>query len=148
MVGEVLPDAHGRFHDEAVPTWFAELRGFLAEYFSNVPRPAELGAFVDVWATWKPRLDFAGMSAFQRQVLDLVARIPRGQVRTYGQVAEQLGHPRAARAVGAAMRCNPWPVLVPCHRVVGAGGALTGFSGPGGVGAKRRMLAWESADGP
>jgi methylated-DNA-[protein]-cysteine S-methyltransferase len=62
---------------------------------------------------------------------------------TYGEVAKKVGKPKASRAVGAAVGANPWPVLVPCHRVVGTGGRMTGFSAPGGVAAKRRMLAME-----
>ena len=63
---------------------------------------------------------------------------------TYGQVAKAIGKPAASRAVGAAIGNNPWPVLVPCHRVIGSTGKLTGFSAPGGIETKRRMLALEA----
>jgi len=86
-------------------------------------------------------LDMSGATDFQRRVWEATRRIPRGQTLTYGQVARQVGSPRAARAVGQAMARNPWPVIVPCHRVVGHDGRLTGFGG--GLDMKRRMLDME-----
>jgi methylated-DNA-[protein]-cysteine S-methyltransferase len=80
---------------------------------------------------------------FQRKVWAITQAIPRGQTRTYGEIAREAGSPGAARAVGQAMACNPWPVVVPCHRVVGSDGSLTGFGG--GVAMKRQMLAMEGA---
>lgn len=80
---------------------------------------------------------------FQRKVWALTRAIPRGQMRTYGQLAREAGSPGAARAVGQSMAHNPWPVIVPCHRVVGHDGRLTGFGG--GVDMKRRMLVMEGA---
>ena len=80
---------------------------------------------------------------FQRRVWAITRAIPRGQTRTYGQIARRAGSPGAARAVGQAMARNPWPVVVPCHRVVGHDGRLTGFGG--GVEMKRRMLQLEGA---
>ena len=68
--------------------------------------------------------------------------IPYGRTRTYGEVAGALGRPRAARAVGAANGANPIPILVPCHRLIGASGSLTGYGG--GVALKRWLLALES----
>lgn len=88
-------------------------------------------------------LDMSGATDFQRRVWEVVRRIPRGQTMTYGQVARRAGSPRAARAVGQAMARNPWPVIVPCHRVVGHGGRLTGFGG--GLTMKRRLLEMEGA---
>ena len=87
-------------------------------------------------------LDLEG-SDFQRLVWSELARIPFAETRSYGAVAAAIGRPAAARAVGAATGRNPAPVLVPCHRVVGAGGALTGFAG--GLAAKRALLAHEAA---
>jgi methylated-DNA-[protein]-cysteine S-methyltransferase len=72
-----------------------------------------------------------------------VASIPRGQVMTYGQVARKLSAPQAARAVGMALSRNPWPVLVPCHRVIASTGHMTAFTAPGGLAAKKRMLRLE-----
>ena len=80
---------------------------------------------------------------FQRRVWAITRAIPRGQTRTYGQIARRAGSPGAARAVGQAMARNPWPIVVPCHRVVGHDGRLTGFGG--GVEMKRRMLLLEGA---
>lgn len=80
---------------------------------------------------------------FQRQVWAITRAIPRGQTRTYGQVAREAGSPGAARAVGQAMACNPWPIVVPCHRVLGHDGRLTGFGG--GLDMKRQMLVMEGA---
>jgi O-6-methylguanine DNA methyltransferase len=142
---EVLCDKHGRFHPETVPLWFSHLVAYLQGYFGNALRHREEAAFADVWSTWKPRLDFGTLTPFQQKVLEIVARIPRGEVRTYGQIARDAGRPGAARAAGAALRSNPFPVLIPCHRVVGVGGKLTGFTAPGGVAAKKRMLELENA---
>jgi methylated-DNA-[protein]-cysteine S-methyltransferase len=80
---------------------------------------------------------------FQRRVWAITRAIPRGRVRTYGEIAREAGSPKATRAVGQAMARNPWPVIVPCHRVVGQNGQLTGFGG--GVEMKRRMLEMEGA---
>ena len=80
---------------------------------------------------------------FLRRVWVLTRGIPRGQKRTYGQLARMAGSPGAARAVGQAMARNPWPIIVPCHRVLGSDGTLTGFGG--GVDMKRKMLLMEGA---
>jgi methylated-DNA-[protein]-cysteine S-methyltransferase len=81
---------------------------------------------------------------FQRRVWAITRAIPRGQRRTYGEIAREAGSPGAARAVGQSMARNPWPVIVPCHRVVGHDGRLTGFGG--GLDMKEQMLAMEGAD--
>ncbi len=81
------------------------------------------------------------VSPFRRAVLEAVAAIPFGQLRTYGQIAHALGDGAHARAVGAAVGANPIPILIPCHRVVGADGRLTGFGG--GLPLKRRLLRLE-----
>jgi methylated-DNA-[protein]-cysteine S-methyltransferase len=80
---------------------------------------------------------------FQQRVWSLLRRIPYGQVRSYGQLATELGDPRLARAVGAANGRNPISVIVPCHRVVGAGGSLVGYAG--GLARKRFLLDVEGA---
>ena len=90
-------------------------------------------------------LDVAG-TPFQRQVWDALLTIPFGETRSYRQIAEQIGHPAAARAVGAANSRNPLSIIAPCHRVVGSTGALTGFAG--GLDAKARLLAFEGAQVP
>ncbi|RII25817.1 MAG: methylated-DNA--[protein]-cysteine S-methyltransferase [Geobacter sp.] len=88
-------------------------------------------------------LDLAGYTVFQTAVYEVVAAIPYGAVRTYGEVAALLGRPTAARGVGSAMAANRLPILIPCHRVVGAAGALTGYSAPGGVASKKWLLEME-----
>ena len=89
-------------------------------------------------------LDVHG-TPFQAAVWAATRAIPRGQTRTYGQVAAQVGRPGASRAVGAAEGANPVAIVVPCHRVVGSDGALRGFGG--GLPLKARLLALESRDG-
>ena len=82
-------------------------------------------------------------SDFQRAVCDAMLAIPFGYTATYGEIASVLGHP--AQAVGGACGGNPIPVIIPCHRVMGAGGRLTGFSGAGGVETKVALLRHEGA---
>lgn len=90
-------------------------------------------------------LDFSPLSDFQRNVLEALRTIPHGQVRTYGELAEMVGRPGGAQAVGQVMGSNPFPVVYPCHRVVGADGSMTGFSAEGGVALKRFLLQLEGA---
>lgn len=92
-------------------------------------------------------VDRSGFTPFQSAVYEVVARIPYGMVRSYGEVAAQIGCHRAARGVGSAMAHNPLPVIIPCHRVVGASGELTGYSAPGGVMSKQWLLCMEGASG-
>jgi methylated-DNA-[protein]-cysteine S-methyltransferase len=94
--------------------------------------------------TFSLRLDFAG-TGFQRQVWGALLTIPFGETRSYAQIARQIGRPSATRAVGAANGRNPIAIVAPCHRVVGATGALTGFAG--GLEAKAWLLTLESAGG-
>jgi methylated-DNA-[protein]-cysteine S-methyltransferase len=86
-------------------------------------------------------LDFAG-TPFQRKVWNALLTIPFGKTRSYAQIAKQIGSPSASRAVGAANGRNPIAIVAPCHRVIGAGGKLTGFAG--GLEAKAYLLALES----
>ena len=88
------------------------------------------------------RLDFTGTS-FQRKVWNALLTIPFGQTRSYGQIAKQIGNPRAVRAVGAANGRNPVSIVAPCHRVIGSTGELTGFAG--GLDVKAYLLALEGA---
>lgn len=85
-----------------------------------------------------------GGTAFQRAVWAELAQIPRGGTTTYGEIARRIGRPRAAQAVGRAVGTNPLSILVPCHRVVAANGALTGYAG--GIDTKRELLRLEGAD--
>ncbi len=84
-----------------------------------------------------------GVPDFHRRVYDIVRCIPPGQTLTYGDIARRLGLPGSAQAVGRAMGRNPFAPIVPCHRVLAAGGKDGGFSAHGGVGTKRRMLVIE-----
>ena len=92
-------------------------------------------------------LDLADVQEFDRRVYDIARAIPRGATRTYGEVAAELGDPGAARAVGQALGRNPFPIIVPCHRVLAAAGRPGGFSAHGGVATKLRLLAIEGAPG-
>jgi methylated-DNA-[protein]-cysteine S-methyltransferase len=78
---------------------------------------------------------------FQRQVWDIIHHIPFGQTMSYGEIARQLGTVRKARAVGGAANANPLPLVIPCHRVIGSDGTLTGFAG--GIDLKKRLLRLE-----
>jgi methylated-DNA-[protein]-cysteine S-methyltransferase len=93
------------------------------------------------------RLDRSIVSDFQMSVYEQTLAIKPGFKRSYGEIARlmELGN-EAARAVGTALAANPWPLIVPCHRVVSAGDKMTGFSAPGGVRTKTRLLALEGAE--
>jgi methylated-DNA-[protein]-cysteine S-methyltransferase len=92
-------------------------------------------------------LDMEGLPAFNRRVYELARTIPPGTTMTYGEVARRLGSPGMARAVGQALGRNPFPIVVPCHRVLAADGRMGGFSAPGGVATKRKMLEIEGVEG-
>jgi len=136
LSSEVFGDGRGGFHPTVTPDWLAELVRFLQGYYANSPHNCTVSLH--------HCLDWSQVSPFCRRVLEVTCRIERGQVRTYGEIARELGNANASRAVGAALGSNPWPLLVPCHRVVGANGQMTGFSAHGGVKTKQRMLAMET----
>ncbi|MHB8730809.1 MAG: methylated-DNA--[protein]-cysteine S-methyltransferase [bacterium] len=104
----------------------------LAEYFAGTRR------------TFEVRLAPQG-TLFQRRVWEAVAAIPYGKTRSYGAIAAEIGAPSAVRAVGAANGQNPWPIVVPCHRVIGSDGSLTGYGG--GLPIKRALLDFERGAG-
>ncbi len=89
------------------------------------------------------RLDESSVSTFNASVYRALRAVPRGATVTYGELAKQVGQPGAARAVGTAMGRNPWPVIVPCHRVLAQGRKMGGFSAPGGTATKEKLLALE-----
>jgi methylated-DNA-[protein]-cysteine S-methyltransferase len=91
------------------------------------------------------KLDFEHVPEFHRRVYDLARDIPPGEVLTYGEVAKRLGDAGAARAVGQALGANPYPIVVPCHRVLASGGKTGGFSAPLGLETKMKMLTIERA---
>lgn len=90
-------------------------------------------------------LDMARLGAFERAVYERARAINPGTTRTYGEIAADLGDKSAARAVGQALGRNPFPIIVPCHRVLGANGKIGGFSAPGGVATKLKLLEIEGA---
>jgi len=110
---------------------FGELCNRIERYFSGEPTD-----FVD-------KLDLTGTTRFQQNVWRAIRNIPRGETRSYGWVACQLGLPKAARAVGQALGKNPVPIIIPCHRVIGSDGNLGGFGG--GVKMKRFLLDIEQS---
>lgn len=118
----------------------ADQPGELADLVERLKRYAAGGEddFLDVGVY------LGGATTFQRRVVDLCRRIPFGSSLTYGELAQRAGHPRAARAVGNCMRTNRVPLIVPCHRVVGAGGAMRGYSAGEGIRMKLRLLEMES----
>ena len=88
-------------------------------------------------------VDLRGTAPFARHVLEELSQVPYGQTTTYGTLAGRVGAPRAARAVGTVMNRNPIPIVLPCHRVVGANGSLTGYGG--GLDVKEHLLRLEGA---
>ena len=120
-----LDDPAWRRDDDA----FADVRGQLGEYFAGARRTFDL------------ELDLIG-SDWERRVWSALLEIPYGETRSYGELATSLGTVRAARAVGLANGHNPVAVIVPCHRVIGADGRLTGFGG--GLDRKRALLDLEA----
>jgi len=92
-------------------------------------------------------LDERGIDGLRRAVYAETREIPPGTTRSYGDIARAIGRPEGARDVGAALARNPFPIIVPCHRVIGADGTLTGFSASGGLATKRLMLQLEGAPG-
>ena len=87
-----------------------------------------------------------GVTPFRQSVLTATRRLAYGYICSYGQVARECGSPHAARAIGGALAANPIPIIIPCHRVAGASGHLTGFSAPGGEATKRALLKMEGVE--
>jgi methylated-DNA-[protein]-cysteine S-methyltransferase len=127
---ETLARAFGR-RVLKTPGALDDARRQLDEYFEGKRRRFELE--IDLGLAAKP---------FSRSVLQQLARVPYGEVTTYGALAAKAGYPRAARAVGTVMNRNPIPIVLPCHRVVGASGSLVGYGG--GLPRKEALLRLES----
>jgi O-6-methylguanine DNA methyltransferase len=127
-LGEVL--ALGA-REEARPDELGDLPERLRRYARGEPV-----AFADA-------LDFSAATSFQRAVWQAAREIPHGQTRSYGWLAGKAGKPRAGRAVGQALAANPWPIIVPCHRVLSSDGRLGGYGG--GLAMKERLLRLEGA---
>lgn len=120
---------------EAVPKgWLRELVGRVQRHVAGDPQ-----SFSGV------KVDLAELSPFAQQVLAVLRQVRAGATTSYGALACAVGSPGAARAVGRVMAHNPLPIVIPCHRVLAAGGKLGGFSAPGGVKTKQRLLALEAA---
>lgn len=130
----------GKARSEAVlgpvPEWVGNIVARVQHHFE--------GKLEDFTGT---ALDWSRVSDFQQAVYLHTLAIKPGYKKSYGEIARQmaLGH-EAARAVGVALATNPWPLIVPCHRVVSANDKMTGFSGPGGIRTKTRLLALEGAE--
>jgi len=120
---------------DAPPAWIAGIADRMGSYFEGVEND-----FTDV------ALDQRGISAFNARVYTALRDFGWGQVTSYGALADAIGEPGAARAIGAAMGANPWPLIVPCHRVLAASGRIGGFSAHGGQDTKRHMLQLERID--
>ena len=148
LVGVLLPDGHA-----------ARMRTIVQRRFASAvlaaPTPKAQLAIDGIVALFQGEkrdlrdveLDFDGLPEFHRRVYELARTIPPGATLTYGEVATRLGSPGMARAVGHALGQNPWPIVVPCHRVIAAHGGMGGFSAPGGVATKRQMLQIEGVEG-
>lgn len=126
--GRVRLDIAGEAEDHPI---LLEAEKQLGEYFGGRRKAFDM------------TLDFTG-TAFQKKVWAALLAIPFGETRSYGEIARQIGSPRAVRAVGAANGRNPISIIAPCHRVVGSGGSLTGFAG--GLDVKARLLRMEGAE--
>jgi methylated-DNA-[protein]-cysteine S-methyltransferase len=125
-----MPDTSGWHTNNTHPTLKAAAQK-LAEYFSGQRNAFDLPLH-PAWGT-----------PFQRAVWQALQHIPYGRTSTYGDIARDIGNPKAVRAVGAAIGQNPHTIIVPCHRVMGANGSLTGFAG--GLDRKTFLLAHEAA---
>lgn len=134
----LLPDPERRSggNTEAdPPSWVREIIDRVQRHLAG-----EAQDFADV------RFDYSRVPEFVRAVLRATLDVKPGHTSTYGDIATAIGQPLAAsRAVGSALGDNPWPLLIPCHRIVAATGKMTGFSGPGGVATKIKLLALEGA---
>lgn len=134
----LLPDPERRAggNTEAdPPAWVGEIIERVQRHLIGEPQD-----FSDV------RYDFSRVPDFVRAVLHATLAVKPGFTASYGEIATAIGQPpSASRAVGTALGSNPWPLLIPCHRIVAATGKMTGFSGPGGVGTKVRLLTLEGA---
>ncbi len=146
VVGTRLPDARPSETARRLAAWTGAtasepppvIRGAVAAMTALLEgQPVDL-AFISC--------DLSGVEPFAARVYAATRAIPPGETRTYGAIAAQLGDKGLARNVGQALRRNPIPIIVPCHRVMGAAGKLIGFSAAGGVETKLRMLAIEGAE--
>jgi methylated-DNA-[protein]-cysteine S-methyltransferase len=134
----LLPDPQrpaGGGTEAEPPDWVRAIIARVERHLAGEPQD-----FADV------RFDFSRVPEFIRAVLRATLAVKPGHTATYGEIAAAIGQPPAAsRAVGSALGDNPWPLLIPCHRIVAAGGKMNGFSAPGGIATKVKLLALEGA---
>lgn len=114
------------------PPWVVDLMAAIRAYAAG--RPVDFSAVP---------VDLSGVDAFRLAVYDAARRLGFGETTTYGELARRAGHPGLPRETGAALGANPVPLVIPCHRILAAGGRIGGFSAPGGAATKERMLALE-----
>lgn len=134
--GRGASDDDGPAREDEAPGWVRAVTGRVRRHFEG-----DLQDFSDVSLHWPL------VSDFQRAVYVQALLIKAGGTRSYGDIARAIAlGPEGARAVGSALAANPWPLLVPCHRVVSANDKMTGFSAPGGVRTKTRLLVLEGAE--
>ena len=143
VVATYLPDSAAKLRRKIRNDWLNAkevastlpgLRRQVVDYFKGQPVKFDV------------KLDLSDITPFRQSVLKACRRIPRGKTATYSDLAQAVGKPGAARAVGSAMSHNPVPLIVPCHRVVRSNGSLGGFSSPTGVDEKARMLRLERCE--
>jgi methylated-DNA-[protein]-cysteine S-methyltransferase len=136
LTGFQLPGARARSDDvSALPPTIAAIIARVQRHLSG-----ELQDFADL------RFDFGDIAEFNLRVLRATLAVKAGRTATYSEIAAAIGEqPVASRGVGAALGANRWPLLIPCHRITGAHGKMTGFSGPGGIDTKVKLLALDGA---
>lgn len=145
LAGLQLPEVEGRaparlrrrfpeLAEAPPPPWVEQAIEAVRSHLAG--EPADLGSI---------RLDFDGVAEFDAEVYRLARAIPCGRTRSYGELAAELGGTHLSRAVGQALGRNPWPIVIPCHRVLAADGGTGGFSAPGGAATKLRLLEIEGA---
>jgi len=125
----------GAAWSDTLPKNIAECEARMRAYFEGDP-----ATFTDI------DLDMSRVNAFSARIYTALRKVGWGKTTSYGALARQIGDPHAARAIGAAMGKNPWPLVVPCHRVLAASGKIGGFSAYGGRATKRKMLQLEQSD--
>lgn len=145
LVAHILP--YGTTSAAEARRLVAELHPLATSESSLTVRAAEL--LVRYFAGERVAFDLPvaldGCTGFQREVYRVVGEIPYGTAHSYAEVATACGSPKGARAIGGAMAKNNLPIIIPCHRVVGTSGVLTGFTAPGGLASKRELLLMEGA---
>lgn len=136
LSGFELPEATSKVNDEAdPPAAIVKLIERVRRHLGGEPQD-----FSDLI------FDFSDVPEFNAAVLRATLAVKSGETKSYGDITRAIGQPSvASRAVGAALGANRWPLLIPCHRIVSAKGKMTGFSGPGGIKTKLRLLALEGS---